>query len=159
MTPQQFQERLRQPAWSKDVLVWLGRRKTLDSLLHGIPQVTLDLLEVLPDDEALPTADTDRAEILDSRLEARVRELRPASQQQTVLRVRNAPLLARYRSGLRPFFDWFAGDRTMTILEIERPRPVALPDTVADSIRLDPDEMVGYLRSHLRSTDNVCSES
>jgi hypothetical protein len=159
MTPQQFQERLRQPAWSKDVIVWLGSRETLDGLLHGLPQVTLDLLDLLPDDDALPAADAERKELLEARVDARVRDLRPADDQRAVLRVRSAPLLARYRAGLRPFFDWFAGARTMTVLEIDRPRPVALPDTVAGSLRLDTDEMVGYLRSHLRSADNLCSES
>ncbi len=158
MTPQQLQERLRQSAWSKDVIVWLGRRETLDGLLHGFGQVTLDLLDLLPGDENLPAGDVGRTEMLESCLDTRVRDLRPANDEKTVLRVRNAPLLARYRTGLRPFFDWFAGARRMTVLEIDRPRPVALPDTVGDSLRLNGEEMVAYLRSHLRSADNLCSE-
>jgi hypothetical protein len=158
MTPHQLEERLRQPAWSKDVVVWLGRAEALDRLLDGLPQLTLDLLDLMPDDEALPAADASRAELLETRLDARVRELRPANDQKTVLRVRNAPLLARYRAGLRPFFDWFAGAHRMTVLEIDRPRPVPLPDSVAESLHLDPDAMLGYLRSHLLSADNVCCE-
>jgi hypothetical protein len=160
MTPQQLQERLRQTVWSKDVIAWFGRRNTLDGLLHDLPQVGLDILDLLPEDDALPTAFDDRNELLAARLEGCVRQMRPPDGGRAVLRVRNAALLQRYGIGLGAFFDWFAGSHTMTVLEIDRPGiPARLPETVADSLRLDPNTLVSYFRSCLQRPDNLCIES
>ena len=159
MTPQQLQERLRQTVWSKDVIAWFGRRDTLGGLLHGLPQVALDILDLLPDDDTLPAAFDDRNELLGTRLETRVRALRPTDGSRAVLRVRNAALLQRYAVDLGAFFDWFAGSHTLTILEIDHPYVTLLPETVADSLRLDPNTLVSYFRSCLQRPDNLCIES
>jgi hypothetical protein len=160
MTPQQLQERLHQSAWSKDVIAWFGRRITLDGLLHDLPQVALDILDLLPEDDALPAAFDGRNELLGACLETRVCQLRPTDGGRAVLRVRNAALLQRYRVSLGAFFDWFAGSHTLTVLEIDRPCVTTLlPATVADSLRLNPNTLVSYFRSCLQRPDNLCIES
>ncbi len=57
--------------------------------------------------------------------------IRPKGPGRAILEFRHAALLASLGIGLGPFFDWFAGSTTMTILEVDPIKPVRLPNTVA----------------------------
>lgn len=159
MSLQALHSILQRPIWSKDVAVWIGSRGPLDEALQGFRQVLLDVLDLLPEDEKLPAARDDRVELLREQLDQQVRRLRPEGEEPTVLRVRNAALLARYGVGLRSFFDRFAGSRTMTVLEIDPVKPVTLPATVADTLRLDAGSLVNYFKPLLFRPDNLCVET
>jgi hypothetical protein len=97
--------------------------------------------------------------MLQQHLDQYLRQTRPAGDERVVLRVRSAGLLARYGVGLRSFYNWFAGSHTMTVLEIDRIKPAALPDTVAEAIRLNQDTLMNYFRSLLHHPDNLCGEA
>jgi hypothetical protein len=159
MSLQTLQNLVQRPDWSKNVLVWIGDRAALASALVGTTQVDLDLLDLLPDDDDLPPARDDRTETLRQRLEERLRQLRTDGKDRVALRVRNAALLARYGVGLRSFYDWFGGSQTMTVLEIDRVKPINLPGTVAGAIHLDPDELANYFRRLLHRPDHLCIEA
>jgi hypothetical protein len=159
MSLQTFQSLVQRPDWSKNVLVWIGAPAALEPVLQGTTQVQLDLLDLFPENDGLPAARDERAELLEQRLKQHLQQIRPTGDERVVLRVRNAALLARYGVGLRCFYDWFAGSRTLTILEIDRLRPLDLPGTVADSLRFDPDELVRYYRSLLHRPDHLCIEA
>src|SRR5262249_57540424 len=119
--------------------------------------VEVGLVELFPEDDALAGGRDDRSEILAQRLDQYLRQKRPAGDERVVLPVRNAGLLARYGVGLRSFYDWFAGSHTMTVLEIDRMKPAALPDTVAKTIHLNPDTLTNYFRSLLHHSDHLFS--
>jgi hypothetical protein len=154
-----LQNLVQRPDWGKNVVVWIGDHAALDPVLQGTAQVHVDLLDLLPKDDALPSARDDRADLLQQALKQRLRELRPAGNDRVVLRVRNGALLARYGVGLRPFYDWFAGSQTMTVLEIDRIKPTGLPDTVAETLRVDADRLANYFRDLLHRPDNLCTEA
>ena len=159
MSLQTLQNLVQRPDWGKNVVVWVGDRAALDPVLQGTAQVPLDLLDLFPEDEALPAARDERAELLQERLEQHLRQLRPEGAERVVLRVRNAALLARYGVGLRSFYNWFAGSRTMTVLEVGRVKPVPFPDTVAGTLRYDPDWLANYFRPLLPRPENLCTEA
>jgi hypothetical protein len=156
MNRDQLKDLIRQPLWSKQVVVWMGERTTLDSLLAGVEQRELDVLDLIPDDESWPRAKDERAHWLRDRLDHDLRALKSGLPDRTVLRVRNAALLAKLGTGLRPFYDWFAGSDTMTILEVDPVSPLVLPDTVANSVRLDPDWLADSFRPLLARPDYLC---
>src|SRR4051812_41349315 len=106
MNPEQLKQLVNQPLWSKQVIVWMGEPARLDSILQGHAQRTVDVLELIPDDDSWPTDPEDRADWLRRRLDEAARELRPSGPQRLILRVRHAALLARLGVGLGPFFDW-----------------------------------------------------
>jgi hypothetical protein len=159
MSLQTLQNLVQRPDWSKNVLVWIGDRAALAPALQGTTQVELDLLDLLPDDDSLPPARDERTELLQQRLEERLRQLRPEGSERVALRVRNAALLARYGVGLRSFYNWFGSSRTMTVLEIDRLKLINLPDTVAGAIHFDPDQLVNYFRPLLPRPDHLCTEA
>jgi hypothetical protein len=159
MSLRTVQNLVQRPDWGKNVVVWIGDRAALDPVLQGTAQVQLDLLDLLPQDDGLPAARDDRANLLQQGLKQRLRELRPVGNDRVVLRVRNTALLARYGVGLRPFYDWFAGSHTMTVLEIDRVKAVGLPDTVAEALRFDADGLANYFRNLLHRPDNLCTEA
>ncbi len=139
MTPDQLRDLVNQRLWSKQVVVWIGERSRLDQLLQGKSQQLLDVLELIPEDDQWPSDPDERAECLRSRLDEAVQGLRPAGPERVILRVRNAALLATLGTGLRPFFDWFAGSSTMTVLEVEPIKPIGIPDTMTGVVRVDFD--------------------
>jgi hypothetical protein len=153
-----FQALLDRPSWSKDVVVWVGSGEVLGSALEKARQVELDLLDLFPEDEALPASRDDRADLLRGQLDAKLQQVRPTDAERIVLRVRNAALLARYGVGLRSFYDWFGGARTLAVLEINRTRPVQLPSAVTANITFDTDALVEYFRPLLAKPDNLCVE-
>lgn len=156
MNRDQLKELIRQPLWSKQVVVWMGERASLDQLLAGVDQREVDLLALIPDDDSWPRAREERADWLRERLDRELQAIKGGLAGRTVLRVRNAALLARLGTGLRPFYDWFAGSDTMTILEVDPVSPLVLPDTVANSVRLDPDWLADSFRPLLARPDYLC---
>jgi hypothetical protein len=156
MNRDQLKELIRQPLWSKQVVVWMGERTALDPLLVGADQRELDILALIPDGDTWPRAKDERADWLRDRLDRELRALKSGIAGRTVLRVRNAALLARLGTGLRPFYDWFAGSDTMTVLEVDPVSPLVLPDTVANSVRLDPDWLADSFRPLLARPDYLC---
>jgi hypothetical protein len=154
----EFRSLLDRPSWSKDVAVWIGNGAALSELLQNMNKQDLDLLELFPDDEALPVTRDDRAELLGHRLDQTLQAIRPAGPERMVLRVRNVALLARYGVGLQSFFDWFGGSKTFVVLEINRVKAVALPESIMGSIGFDADWLVEYFRPLLAKPDNVCVE-
>src|SRR5262245_1853533 len=89
MSLQTLQNLVQRPDWSKHVLVWMGDRTALDPVLHGVIQVQLALLDLLPDDDALPPARDERAELLQQRLNDHLRQVRTDGSERVVLRVRD----------------------------------------------------------------------
>jgi hypothetical protein len=159
MTPAELGDLVDQSLWSKQVVVWMGTRQGLDQLLHGHPQRTIDILELIPEDESWPTDREERADWLRLRLDEAVKALRPHGDGRVILRVRNAAILARLGTGLGPFFDWFAGSTTMSILEVDPVKPVRLPDSVAGTIRVDFDWLADRLRACLSRPEYLCVEN
>ena len=158
MNAEELKDLVNQRAWSKQVIVWIGERFRLDQLLEGKSQRVLDVLELIPEDEEWPSDSEDRADWLRSRLDERVQGLRPSGPDRAILRVRNAALLAKLEIGLQPFFDWFAGSSTMTVLEIGPIKPVRLPDTVTSEIRADPGWLASRFRAWLSRPEHLCHE-
>lgn len=110
---------LRQETWDKDVVLWKGPIETLRARLGAKNTVELDLLDVVPPDFD-PAADNRESEDEFRRaLENRLRSIEAIRTGPQVLVVRNAPLLARFGVGGRPFYDWHAGSQSMTILAVE----------------------------------------
>ena len=87
-----------------------------------------------------------------------MKALRPSGPDRIILRVRNAALLAKFGTGLGPFFDWFAGSNTMTILEVDPVKPVRLPDSVAGTILVDFDWLANRFRGWLNHPEHLCVE-
>jgi hypothetical protein len=159
MTPDQLRDLVNQRLWSKQVVVWIGERSRLDQLLQGKSQQLLDVLELIPEDDQWPSDPDERAECLRSRLDEAVQGLRPAGPERVILRVRNAALLATLGTGLRPFFDWFAGSSTMTVLEVEPIKPIGIPDTMTGVVRVDFDWLPNLFRDWLSRPEHLCTEA
>ena len=110
---------LRQETWDKDVVLWKGPIEALRARLGAKSTVELDLLDVVPPGFD-PAADDSESEAEFRRaLENRLRSIEATRTGPQVLVVRNAPLLARFGVGARPFYDWHAGSQTMTILAVD----------------------------------------
>ena len=112
---------LRQRTWDKELLLWSGPEAKLLPALTGLQAETLDLLDLF--DPAQPTwpglseagsasrrdaATWDDDEIrlhLCRSLRRRLQAVDRAPGKRTVLIVRSAGLLARYRAGVREFYE------------------------------------------------------
>ncbi len=158
MTPDQLRDLVDQPLWSKQVIVWIGERSRLDQLLQGKSQRLLDILALIPDDDnGLRTPRSRQTGYVLGWIEA-VQGLRPTGPKRVILRVRNAALLAKLGIGLEPFFDWFAGSSTMTVLEVDPIKPIPIPDTVAATTRVDFDWLANRFRAWLSRPEHLCIE-
>jgi hypothetical protein len=158
MTPDQLRDLVDQPLWSKQVIVWIGERSRLDQLLHGKSQRLLDILALIPDDDQWPSDPEERTDWLRSRLGQAVQGVRPTEPKRVILRVQNAALLAKLGIGLEPFFDWFAGSSTMTVLEVDPIKPIPIPDTVAATTRVDFDWIANRFKAWLSRPEHLCIE-
>jgi hypothetical protein len=107
---------IQKKSWSKDVCVYLGTDGGLAKELGTAPVDTLDLVDLLPPGEELPTDDDGRLRFLESRLDSLLERRKRSLSGRCVLVIRNAALLARYRTGLRSLYDWFGDDTTMVVL-------------------------------------------
>ena len=159
MNADDLKELASRPAWSKEVIVWVGREQGLDTTIAGQPQTTFDVLELLDEDEPLPSEAEERRALLEKRLEKRLLELRPAGPGRLILRVRNAALLARYGISLQDFFDYFGSSQTMVILCVDGATPSAKWQThLEQQVDYNPDGIVRYLASCLPDSSRVFRE-
>ena len=140
---------IRRPTWSKDVCLWIGTEAALREALEGETHEFLDLLDLLQPDEDLPTDELGRAGVLDSRLDSRLQALKESLAGRCVLVVKNAALLARYKVGLKPFYDWFGSDRRMTILTLASETHFRIPLHLQRDVKCDFAATVAYLTSCL----------
>ena len=108
----------RQRTWDKDVVLWVGAEHTLLHALGQTPYEVLDLLDLF-DEESLPMDEEETREQLLRRLRHRLQSFQVSAEKRIVLVVKSIGLLARYRSGVREFYEWFCGDFTMVVLLLE----------------------------------------
>ena len=131
---------VKQRTWDKEVLLWLGPEKPLASALGSTKHIVLDLLDLFPPDN-LPPDDDSTKEVLRDQLRQRLRSFQTGPDNRTVLVVKSIGLLARYRVGLKEFYDWFVGSHTILILLLEdAPEKADWPDEV----RCDAKRLLGY---------------
>ncbi len=149
---------IRKTFWSKDVCVYVGSDTGLREALGTETNRTLDLLDLFPRDEDLPADDSERARLLQSRLDRRLREIRDNVPLRCVLIVKNAALLARYRAGLKPFYEWFGDDAHMVVLPLTAAGDIRLPLSLDRDVRCDGNATVEYLASCLFNPKLVVRE-
>lgn len=109
---------LKQRSWDKEVILWLGPEESLLDACHSIHYVVLDLLDLF-DPDNLPVDDEETHNALGEDLRQKLKALQKASNTRTVLVVRSIGLLARYKVGLKEFYDWFIGSHTLLALVLE----------------------------------------
>jgi len=110
---------LRQKAWDKEVVLWLGSDASLKDALIAHTVQELDLLDLF-DPNDLPSNDDVARDHLIAALRKYLQGLQPSPHSKIVLVVRSGGLLARYNIGLKSFFDWFCCDFGMVILTLAR---------------------------------------
>ena len=133
---------VRQRNWNKDLVLWVGPEAGLHTAIGKVPCVMLDLLDLF-DENNLPaddeTARLDLAQAIRSRLQA----TSPSASNRIVLVVKSIGLLARYRVGVREFYEWFCGDHAMVILALDgRLERSGWPDEVV----CDADRLLVYFK-------------
>jgi hypothetical protein len=111
---------LKQRTWDKDVLLWLGSEKSLLDALGPTNHVILDLLDLFVLDN-LPVDDDETRHYLSERIRGRLKSIAKGPENRTVLVVKSIGLLARYKVGLKEFYDWFIGSYTVVALVLEDP--------------------------------------
>lgn len=109
---------VKQRTWDKEVLVWLGTEKSLLNALGAAKHVVLDLLDLFQPDELPPDDDATKDAIHDQ-LRQRLKAIPKGPDHRTVLVVKSIGLLARYKVGLKDFYDWFVGSHTIVALLLE----------------------------------------
>lgn len=121
---------LKHRTWDKEVLLWLGPEKSLFETLTTTKHVTLDLLDLF-DVNNLPIDDDETKDELRDQLRKWLKAVPKGPDKRTVLVVKSIGLLARYKVGLKEFFDWFIGSHTLVVLLLEGfAEPVKWPDEV-----------------------------
>jgi len=108
----------RQKTWDKDVVLWVGAEHALLHILGQTPYEVLDLLDLF-DEESLPMDEEETRTQLLRRLRHRLQSLQVSAGRRTVLIVKSIGLLARYRTGVREFYEWFCGDFAMVVLLLD----------------------------------------
>jgi len=109
---------VKQRTWDKEVLVWLGTEKSLIGALGSAKHVVLDLLDLFQPDSLPPDDDTTK-DAIHGQLCQRLRAIPKGPDNRTVLVVKSIGLLARYKVGLKGFYDWFVGSHTVVALLLE----------------------------------------
>lgn len=109
---------VQQRTWDKELLLWSGPEAKLLPALTGVQVETLDLLDLF-DSGQLPIDDEAIRRHLSRTLRQRLGAVPRSPGKRTVLIVRSAGLLARYRVGVRDFYEWFCDDFSMVILFVE----------------------------------------
>ena len=131
---------VKQRTWDKDVLLWLGPEKALTDTLGSAKHVVLDLLDLFEPD-SLPPDDDSTKEVLCDQLRQRLPSIPGGPDDRTVLIVKSIGLLARYRVGLKEFYDWFVGSHTVLILLLD---DVPAKSHWPDEVRCDSNRLLGY---------------
>lgn len=109
---------VKQRTWDKEVLIWLGTEKSLLGALGSAKHVVLDLLDLFQPD-SLPSDDDATKDAIHDQLRQRLKAIPKGPDHRTVLVVKSIGLLARYKVGLRDFYDWFVGSHTIVALLLE----------------------------------------
>ncbi len=104
--------------WDKELVLWLGSEKTLEEALGAAKRISLDLLDLF-DPGSLPADEDSTRDQLRDRLRERLRAIQRGPDNRVILVVKSIGLLARYKAGLKDFYDWFIGDFAMAILLLE----------------------------------------
>ncbi len=140
MPAAQLQALLSLRSWDKEVVLWVGSEKALQETLGTTKHTVLDLLDLF-DPESLPVDDEETRDQLRDRLRTRLKAIERGPGNRVVLVVRSIGLLARYDVGLKEFYDWFVGDFTLVILQLELgTEKVEWPEEVA----CEPNHLLGY---------------
>lgn len=114
----EFRDLLKQRTWDKEVLLWLGPDKQLFDALASAKYVTLDLLDLF-DLNKLPIDEDETRDELRSQLRQRLKAITRGPDNCTVLVAKSIGLLARYKVGVKEFYDWFIGSHTLVVLVLE----------------------------------------
>jgi len=109
---------LKQRTWDKEVVLWLDSEKSLLDAFGSAKYVSLDLLDLF-DIDSLPADDDETHNDLCERLRHRLKAIPKGPDNRTVLVVKSIGLLARYRIGLKEFYDWFVGSHTVVVLVLD----------------------------------------
>ncbi len=149
---------VRRPAWSKHVCVWIGTEAALKKALEDEKQQVLDLLDLFPPGEDVPTDDAARSRLLEERLDKELQNLKKSVPGRSVLVVRNAALLGRYRANLKPFYDWYGSDKKMAILVLASESQFQLPLHLQKDVKCDGGATTYYLTSCLDNARLVFRE-
>ena len=137
---EELAELARQRTWDKELLLWSGPEAKLLPALTGLQVETLDLLDLF-DPAQLPIDDDEIRQHLSRTLRRRLQSVDRAPGKRTVLIVRSAGLLARYRTGVRDFYEWFCDDFSMAILLVER---AAVDEDWPDEVDGKSDRLIEY---------------
>ena len=130
---------LRQRTWDKELNLWVGPERPLRELLEGLRVETLDLLDLIEVDES--SEDDDVRRQLTQAIRQHLKAIPRERSQQLVLIVLSAGLLARFRVGVREFYEWFCDDFSMSFLVVEgRCNDVEWPDEV----ECHPNQLIDY---------------
>ncbi len=131
---------VKQRTWDKEVFVWFGTEKSLVGALGSAKHVVLDLLDLFQSD-SLPPDDDATKEAIHDQLRQRLRTMPKGPDNRTVLVVKSIGLLARYKVGLKDFYDWFVGSHTLVALLLEG--TVEKTDW-PDEVRCDTKRLLDY---------------
>jgi hypothetical protein len=131
---------LNQRTWDKELVLWLGSEKSLLEALGSTKHVELDLLDLF-DPDCLPADDEATRDALIAGLRQHLRAIEKGPEDRIVLVVKSTGLLARYKTGLKEFYDWFVGSHTVVTLLLE-----GLPDhtRLPSEVRCDANRLVRY---------------
>ena len=138
--------------------MWIGTESALKKDLGSEKQQSLDLLDLFPPEEDVPTDDSERSRLLSERLVRELQNLKESVPGRSVLIVRNAALLGRYRVSLTPFYDWYGTDKKMAILLLASESEFQLPLHLQSDVKCDGGATVHYLTSCLANPRLVFRE-
>lgn len=128
-----------QRTWDKELNLWIGPERQLREQLEGLRVETLDLLDLIEVD--MSTDDDDVRLHLARAIRQHVKAIPRERGQHVVLIVLSAGLLARFRVGVREFYEWFCDDFSMVFLVVEgRCTDVEWPDEV----ECHPNQLIDY---------------
>ncbi len=133
---------LRQRTWDKELILWFGPESKLVPLLVDVQIHTLDLLDLFKP-ASIPVEGDEVRQHLSRSLRQYLQSIPRIVSKRTILIVRSAGLLARYRVGVRDFFDWFCDDFAMAILLVEG---TWSKGDWPDEVQCGPDRLVGYFK-------------
>jgi DNA-binding protein Fis len=147
------QDLQKRPIPGKRVIVWIGDK---EELYKHIPKEMTEELIVsrLPVDQADLQNEKKLQKALRSKLNQALQNYHSQISGQRILIVSDAELLARYQISLQPFYDYFVGDRTMTILIVPDAK-ISISDNLWGYFKLEEDSVLSYLMSLLTQNDSI----
>lgn len=131
---------MRQRTWDKELNVWVGPVSELRSALGDLRIETLDLLDLF-DVDNLAIDDDEVSQSLKRGLRKRLHAIARPPSQRLALLVLSVGLLARYKVGVREFYDWFCDDFSMAFLVIEG---VCAEANWPEDVECEPRRLIDY---------------